>query len=57
MEPALPSTAVPQPRGSRWAPATIILLLVFAYQILSYSGFPNDHFVYVARAQQMLLGA
>lgn len=57
MGPAHPSTAVPRPRGSRWVPATIILLLVFAYQILSYSGFPNDHFVYVARAQQMLLGA
>jgi hypothetical protein len=38
-------------------PAVIILIVVFAFRFLSFSGFPNDHFVYVARAQQILLGA
>lgn len=37
-------------------PAVIILVVVFAFRFLSFSGFPNDHFVYVARAQQILLG-
>ena len=30
---------------------------VFAFRFLSFTGFPNDHFVYVGRGQQMLLGA
>jgi hypothetical protein len=34
-----------------------ILAGVFAFRFLTFTGFPNDHFVYVARAQQMLLGA
>lgn len=41
----------------RWVPTATVLATVFAFQFLSYSGFPNDHFVYLARAQQMLLGA
>lgn len=46
------------PRGRyRWAPAAAVLAAVFAFRFLSYTGFPNDHFVYLARAQQMLLGA
>lgn len=28
----------------------------FAYRYLAYSGFPNDHFVTLSRAQQILLG-
>ena len=40
-----------------WVPAAAICAAVFAFQFLSYSGFSNDHFVYVARAQQILLGA
>jgi hypothetical protein len=28
----------------------------FAYRFLAYSGFPNDHFVTLSRAQQVLLG-
>ncbi|MBM3821085.1 MAG: hypothetical protein FJW14_19005 [Acidimicrobiia bacterium] len=40
-----------------WLPAATILIAVFAFRYLSYTGFPNDHFVYLARAQQILLGA
>lgn len=57
MAPSLPSPSVPWHGRYRWGPPAIALLLVFAYRFLSYTGFPNDHFVYVARAQQMLLGA
>jgi hypothetical protein len=32
-------------------------LLAFAYRYLSYAGFPNDHFVHLATAQQMTMGA
>ncbi len=56
MASSFPVPAARRPTAYRWGPPTLILLLVFAYQVLSYSGFPNDHFVYVARAQQMLLG-
>ena len=28
----------------------------FAYRYLAFRGFPNDHFMHLARAQQMLLG-
>jgi len=34
-----------------------VFAAVFAFRYLSYTGFPNDHFVYLARAQQLLLGA
>jgi len=44
-------------RLTGWLPAATILIAVFAFRYLSYTGFPNDHFVYLARAQQMLLGA
>lgn len=44
-------------RLTGWLPPAIILLAVFAFRFLSYTGFPNDHFVYLARAQQLLLGA
>lgn len=40
-----------------WGPAAAVFAAVFAYRVLAYTGFPNDHFVYLARAQQMLLGA
>ena len=42
---------------NRWITAAVILTAVFAFRFLSFTGFLNDHFVYVARAQQMLLGA
>ena len=32
-------------------------MLAFAYRYLSHTGFPNDHFVHLATAQQMLAGA
>jgi hypothetical protein len=32
-------------------------MLAFAYRYLSYAGFPNDHFVHLATAQQMTMGA
>jgi hypothetical protein len=41
----------------RWVAPAAVLAAVFAFRFLSYTGFPNDHFVYLARAQQMLLGA
>lgn len=31
--------------------------LTFAYRYLSFERFPNDHFVHLARAQQVLMGA
>lgn len=40
-----------------WLSAAVVFVAVFAFRFLSFTGFPNDHFVYVARAQQMLLGA
>jgi hypothetical protein len=39
-----------------WATAGVILLLALTWQFLTYNGFPNDHYVHVARARQMLLG-
>jgi len=39
-----------------WWPASVVFLLAFGYRFLSFRDFPNDHFVYVARAQQILLG-
>ena len=44
-------------RRRGWATFAAIFAAVFAFRFLSYTGFPNDHFVYLARAQQMLLGA
>lgn len=52
------TTAAFLARGrDRWIAAAAVFAAVFAYRFLSYTGFPNDHFVYLARAQQMLLGA
>jgi hypothetical protein len=36
--------------------AAALGLFCFAYRYLAYSGFPNDHFVTLSRAQQILLG-
>jgi len=44
-------------RTGAWTAAAAIFAAVFAFRYLSYTGFPNDHFVYLARAQQLLLGA
>ena len=35
----------------------IVAVLAFAYRYLSFEGFPNDHFVHLSRAQQVLMGA
>ena len=34
-----------------------IAVLAFAYRYLSFERFPNDHFVVLSRAQQVLMGA
>ena len=39
------------------AVAGALFVLAFAFRFFSYTGFANDHFVHLARAQQMLLGA
>jgi hypothetical protein len=48
---------LPARRRREWATFAAVFAAVFAFRFLSYTGFPNDHFVYLARAQQMLLGA
>lgn len=35
----------------------MFFVLALCWQFLTYNGFPNDHYVHVARARQMLLGA
>lgn len=44
--------------GGRTAPslAFAVGLVACAWRILDFSGFQNDHYVYLARAQQLLLG-
>jgi hypothetical protein len=42
--------------GSPWIPAAFLAATTCAYRYLSFQGFNNDHFLHVARAQQMLLG-
>lgn len=37
--------------------ALIVAFLTFAYRYLSFERFPNDHFVVLSRAQQVLMGA
>ena len=44
-------------RRYAWPSAAVVFVAVFAFRFLSFTGFPNDHFVYVARAQQILLDA
>jgi hypothetical protein len=34
-----------------------VAVLTFAYRYLSFERFPNDHFVHLSRAQQVLMGA
>lgn len=43
-------------RGGRVL-AVLVFAAIFGFRSLSYTGFTNDHFVHLARAQQMLLGA
>ena len=44
-------------RSGRTAALAVALgMCCFAYRYLAYSGFPNDHFVTLSRAQQILLG-
>ena len=44
-------------RSGRTAALAVALgTCCFAYRYLAYSGFPNDHFVTLSRAQQILLG-
>lgn len=45
---------------SRYVDALVALLLggfTFAYRYLSFERFPNDHFVHLSRAQQVVMGA
>jgi hypothetical protein len=42
--------------GCPWIPAVFLATTTFAYRYMSFQGFNNDHFLHVARAQQMLLG-
>src|SRR5689334_4863783 len=37
--------------------ALLLAVFTFAYRYLSFERFPNDHFVVLSRAQQVLLGA
>jgi len=37
--------------------ALVVAVLTFAYRYLSFERFPNDHFVHLSRAQQVLMGA
>ena len=37
--------------------AALLGAATFAYRALSFTGFPNDHFVHLAAAQQIVLGA
>ena len=46
---------MPRPRLA-WTAAIIAALVTVAWRVLAFSGFSNDHYVHVARAQQMLLG-
>ena len=39
------------------AVALAVAVLTFAYRYLSFERFPNDHFVVLSRAQQVLMGA
>jgi hypothetical protein len=47
----------PDTRGRIWAAAGACFVLALAWQFITFNGFPNDHYVHVARARQMLLGA
>ncbi|HEY1303470.1 MAG TPA: hypothetical protein VGF24_07985 [Vicinamibacterales bacterium] len=40
-----------------WPAAAAVLLVALVWQVLTFNGFPNDHYFHVARARQMLLGA
>lgn len=56
MEDSLPGSG----RRTHYLHASVALLLAiftFAYRYLSFERFPNDHFVVLSRAQQVLLGA
>ena len=48
-----------RPRSTSFTPrlfAVVVFALTFAWWLLTFSGFGNDHYVHLARAQQMLLG-
>jgi hypothetical protein len=53
-----PAASVSRRSGILSAIAALAVVLgTFAFRYVSYSGFSNDHFVHLARAQQVLLGA
>jgi hypothetical protein len=39
------------------AVASLLFGLAFAWRVLAFSGFTNDHYIHLARAQQVVLGA
>jgi hypothetical protein len=57
MEDSLPGSA----ERTRYAVGAFVALVVgsvtFAYRYLSFERFPNDHFVHLSRAQQVVMGA
>ena len=40
-----------------WPAAAAVLFVALVWQVVTFNGFPNDHYFHVARARQMLLGA
>jgi hypothetical protein len=44
-------------RARTWAAAGVCVVFALTWQFVTFNGFPNDHYVHVARARQMLLGA
>jgi hypothetical protein len=40
-----------------WVPAAVLAIATFAYRYLSFGHFSNDHFLHLARAQQITMGA
>ena len=39
-----------------WVVACAVCVVAVTWQFLTFTGFPNDHYVHVARARQLLLG-
>src|SRR5258705_1717822 len=46
-----------RPRHVDALAALLVGTLTFAYRYLSFERFPNDHFVHLSRAQQVVMGA
>ena len=53
---AFPSPRHRPIRVASFAAAAAIALVAVAWRVLTFSGFNNDHYIYIAGGQQMLLG-